>query len=231
MTAGQRDIITKGAVIGVVGFGAYYLYTVLLRQTGQITSTSNVPAPNALINPSAPQNAADLQKLTSAATAIYNALHYFWSDDWGTIWKTFQTLKTQEDVAAVAAIFSGQYNTDFWSYLQDGGGLWILGDGLSDTHLNQLHSYVNSLPSINPNAASKDAAAAEKKAAANPANKADQKKAAALKKAAGKDKKDAQNNSLNWSQLVNPSKALNDAANSNLLPFSLNGIKYSPTNR
>ena len=154
MTATQKNIVTKGVVVSVVGFGAYYLYTVWARQLGIATSTSNITAPKSLFAPlsdstkkgNTTTTATDYVTLSTIAHDIYYALHYVWVDDWATVWASFQKMKTQEDVTAMAQIFYGTYGADLWTYLQDGGGVWILGDGLSDVHLQQLHTYVSSLP-------------------------------------------------------------------------------------
>ena len=155
MTSEQKNIVTKGVVVGVVGFGAYYLYTVFARQMGIVTSTANVAAPKSLFAPlsktdttvnKSTTSTASLVDLSTVAHDIYYALHYFWADDWATVWAGFQKMKTQDDVTAMAQLFYGSYGVDLWSYLQDGGGIWILGDGLSDVHLQQLHAYVEGLP-------------------------------------------------------------------------------------
>ena len=154
MTATQKNIVTKGVVVSVVGFGAYYLYSVWARQLGIATSTSNITAPKSLFTPLSDSTKkgnttttdTDYVTLSTIAHDIYYALHYVWVDDWATVWASFQKMKTQEDVTAMAQIFYGTYGADLWTYLQDGGGIWILGDGLSDVHLQQLHTYVSSLP-------------------------------------------------------------------------------------
>ena len=154
MTATQKNIVTKGVVVSVVGFGAYYLYSIWARQLGIATSTSNITAPKSLFAPlsdstkkgNTTTTATDYVTLSTIAHDIYYALHYVWVDDWATVWASFQKMKTQEDVTAMAQIFYGTYGADLWTYLQDGGGIWILGDGLSDVHLQQLHTYVSSLP-------------------------------------------------------------------------------------
>ena len=206
MTAGQKEIITKGVVISAVGFGAYYLYTIFARQVGLVTSTANVDAPKSLFAPLSKQqgtvnnSTANLVDLSTVAHDIYYALHTFMFDDWATVWASFQKLKSQEDVTAMAQLFYGSYGVDLWSYLQDGGGIWILGDGLSDVHLQQLHTYVNALPSSSSSSSKNN----------NNNNKGKAKKG-------NKTNTNTNNNDIN--NLINQGKNL------------LGSIYYSPTNR
>jgi hypothetical protein len=167
MTSTQKNTITKGMVAAGLGFGAYYFFTVYVRQIGVATSLSTIKPPNAITKAisllkqnktgdtasggnSGKLSPSQYTLLSGYAKTIYEALHYVWSDDWNTIWSTFQKLQSQADVTNLVIIFTALYNLDLWTYLQDGNGYWVLGDGLSDSHLQQLQDYVDKLPKLKP---------------------------------------------------------------------------------
>jgi len=179
MTNRQKEILTSGLVTAGLGFGAYYFYTILVRQLKQ----TPVDAPPVLKNALTPGNQSSnitneplnpqtgtksggqsLQytplstyNYTNWAEMIHDAMRPFTRNAFGQILAVFQKLQTQGDVRGVAVMFQALYDIDFWSFLQDGYGAWILGNGLSSEHLNILKDYVSKLPNGAP-AAKKETA-------------------------------------------------------------------------
>ena len=172
MTATQKNIVTKGVVVSVVGFSAYYLYTVWARQLGIAASGTNVAAPtilNDLQNPKNPNSnivnaplnnegkkaggdslyytPLNTFNLINWSETIHDAMRPFATNAYGQILNVFKNVRTQGDAKALAVIFQSLYDIDFWVFLQSGYGSWILGNGLSDAHLQELKNFITKLPS------------------------------------------------------------------------------------
>lgn len=78
------------------------------------------------------------------AAKIYNSFTIF-QDDFNAVFSVFKQLKTQSQVSYLADIFRQKYNADLITFLGNGGGV-LPWDGLSDTQLSKIVSYVNNLP-------------------------------------------------------------------------------------
>jgi hypothetical protein len=119
-----------------------------LRQSQQITQTQTAGI-NSPFNPLFWQNKAGALLITennvkNYAGRIYNSFTLFY-DDFNNIMSIFRLLKTQTQVSYLAYKFREIYNADLLTFLSNGGGILPF-DGLSDTQLTQIITYVNNLP-------------------------------------------------------------------------------------
>lgn len=80
-------------------------------------------------------------------TKIYSSFGLF-QDDFNAIFSVFKQLKTQSQISYLADRFNQKYNADLITFLGNGGGIFPW-DGLSDSQLSQIVSYVNNLPKYN----------------------------------------------------------------------------------
>jgi len=78
------------------------------------------------------------------AGTIHNAFGIF-QDDYNAVWGVFSNMRTKSNVSFLADIFLQKYNEDLLTFLTNGGGV-LPWDGLSEDHLKNITSYVNSLP-------------------------------------------------------------------------------------
>jgi hypothetical protein len=80
------------------------------------------------------------------ATNLYKASSLFNAGNgYSYIIQEFKKCKTKGDVHGVVVTFSKKYNRDLYSYLMNFGGLFPW-DGLTDSEMKKLNSFVNSLP-------------------------------------------------------------------------------------
>ena len=130
---------------------------VIISKLGNIFNFGGSPAPSITngLNPVFTENETNKRKYRYTLSSdkydelqedIYDAIGVF-SDDYASVMDALKQCNTQGDVYGIAKFFSQQHNKDLWTFLSTGTGITPL-DGLSNSHLNAINDFVNSLPLV-----------------------------------------------------------------------------------
>lgn len=142
--------------VGIL-LGGYLLINGIGKKLGLWSSTKNLDAQT---NPQSPSYNAwqteywkqySLNPPMSYGTAKGLAMQIksyasIFKDDFDVVMAALKGCTNKRQVSYVSYVFEELYNKDMYQYLMDGNGYAVLGDGLSDSQLQQVNDYVSNLP-------------------------------------------------------------------------------------